>query len=319
MTELHVAAAVILDAAGRILIARRAPEQHQGGLWEFPGGKVEAGENAQQALARELHEELGIQVRRARPLIRIRHQYPDKSVLLDVWRVTAFDGQPQGREGQPIRWVTAAQLDDYPFPAANRPIISAARLPDRLLITGALTPFAGAEGIDALSERIGHAVAQEPRLVMLRDPDADPDLLARLYQALEPGVRAAGSSLILHGTVPQANAIGAPALHLSTERLMALDSRDAFQGRQLSASCHTAEELAQAVRLGLDFVTLSPVAATASHPGAPTLGWLRFHALADRCPLPIYALGGLGEADLKAAWGAGAQGIAAISAWWNRQ
>lgn len=318
MTQsIHVAAAVILDAAGQILIARRPADKHQGGLWEFPGGKVEAGETAPQALARELHEELGIQVRRARPLIRIRHDYSDKSVLLDVWRVVVFDGQARGCEGQPIRWVPPAQLNEYEFPAANRPIISAAQLPERLLITGSLAPFAAAEGAEALAERISQALEEGPRLLMLRDPEADPSLLNRLYRELAPRVSAAGSRLTLNTSIEQANAIGADALHLNSARLMALDSRQAFQGRLLSASCHNEAELAQAARLGLDFVTLSPVAATASHPGAPTLGWLRFHALADRCPLPIYALGGLSPADLKAAWGAGAQGIATLSDWWQ--
>lgn len=310
---IHVAAAIILNPAGEILIARRATSQHQGGLWEFPGGKVEAGESVQQALARELDEELGIRVRQARPQIRIRHDYPDKSVLLDVWRVERFEGRAEGREGQPIRWVSPAALADYPFPEANRPIVSAARLPARLLITGALTPFA--TDASALVDRIQAATDTRPALLMLRDPEADEALLSRLHRELTPKV----ATLTLNSSLEHANAIGADALHLSSARLMALEDRAAFQGRLLSASCHNEQELEQAARLGLDFVTLSPVAATASHPGAPTLGWLRFHALADRCPLPIYALGGLGEADLKAAWGAGAQGVASLSDWWSGQ
>lgn len=318
MTNLiHVAAAIIVKAGGDILIARRAANQHQGGLWEFPGGKVEAGEPVEQALARELDEELGIRVRQARPQIRIRHDYPDKSVLLDVWRVEAFEGEAHGREGQPIRWVAPAGLDDYAFPAANVPIVRAAQLPDQLLITGSLVTCTTPAARRALSDTVAAALADEPRLLMLRDPQADEALLAQLYQELAPRVRERGSTLLLNGSIEHANAIGADGVHLSARRLMALDSRARFSGRLLSASCHNEAELAQAVRLGLDFVTLSPVAATASHPGAPVLGWQRFHELAEQCPLPIYALGGLGPDDLPQAWRMGAQGIASISAWWS--
>ena len=90
MKRVHVAAAVIRDSNGKILIARRADTQHQGGLWEFPGGKVEDDESVETALARELHEELGIVVNTARPMIKVRHDYPDKQVLLDVWEAVSY-------------------------------------------------------------------------------------------------------------------------------------------------------------------------------------------------------------------------------------
>src|SRR5512139_2207436 len=132
---LHVAAAVVVDKTGRILIARRHDHLHQGGLWEFPGGKVDEGEAVPDALARELLEELGIQVKQARPLIRIPYRYPDRNVLLDVWRVEQFEGEAHGAEGQPLLWVESDHLIQYTFPAANRPIVTAARLPSAYLIT----------------------------------------------------------------------------------------------------------------------------------------------------------------------------------------
>ena len=127
--QLHVAVGVIVDGANNILIALRPEDAHQGGLWEFPGGKVEQGESVKQALARELSEELGLQLESCRPLIEIQHDYSDKSVLLDVWWVEAFSGDclegSEGREGQPIKWVGAAALSDYSFPPANQAIITA--------------------------------------------------------------------------------------------------------------------------------------------------------------------------------------------------
>lgn len=122
---IHVAAGVIVDRSGRVLIAKRPDHVHQGGLWEFPGGKLDVGETVQQALCRELSEELGITPLEYRPLLEIRHDYPDKSVLLDVWIVTEFSGNPHGREGQAVEWVKKAQLSQYDFPKANIAILDA--------------------------------------------------------------------------------------------------------------------------------------------------------------------------------------------------
>ncbi|MDP1520024.1 8-oxo-dGTP diphosphatase MutT [Porticoccus litoralis] len=125
MDVVHVAVAVIDDGDGQILIARRPDHVHQGGLWEFPGGKVEPGEAVFDALKREVWEELAIRVEAAEPLIEIRHDYPDKCVLLDVWCVNRFTGVPSGNEGQPLCWVSKKQLANYAFPEANQPIIEA--------------------------------------------------------------------------------------------------------------------------------------------------------------------------------------------------
>lgn len=125
IARVHVAVGVVCDGADRILVSRRPQHVHQGGLWEFPGGKVETGETVEQALRRELLEELAIDVRECQPLITIRHDYVDKAVCLDVWWVSAFAGEPHGREGQPWRWVAAAELPSLEFPQANRPILAA--------------------------------------------------------------------------------------------------------------------------------------------------------------------------------------------------
>ncbi len=127
MREVHVAVGVIMDAAGNILLSRRHVDAHQGGLWEFPGGKVEAGESLQDALYRELEEELGICIDRdaLRSLVDVRHDYGDKRVRLDTWLVPAFSGDPHGREGQPLEWVSVAALPERAFPAANVPIVDA--------------------------------------------------------------------------------------------------------------------------------------------------------------------------------------------------
>lgn len=121
--RLHVVAGVVLNEHREVLIARRPDHLHQGGLWEFPGGKVEADEDAREALGRELEEEIGIRVRSAERLLEVAHDYRDKSVLLDVWRVVDWIGEARGREHQEIAWVAFDSLGRYQFPDANREII----------------------------------------------------------------------------------------------------------------------------------------------------------------------------------------------------
>jgi 8-oxo-dGTP diphosphatase len=124
ITEVKVAAGVI-ERDGQVLVTQRAAKAHQGGLWEFPGGKLESGESAEQALVRELAEELNIQVTQQSPLIEIAHDYGDKQVRLFVSVVHDFEGEPQSMEGQPMQWIAAAELNGLSFPAANLPIIQA--------------------------------------------------------------------------------------------------------------------------------------------------------------------------------------------------
>jgi len=122
-STVHVAVGVLLNDNHEVLIALRPAESHQGGLWEFPGGKVEEGESVEYALNREFKEELGISVQACIPLIQIRHEYSDKLVMLDVWRIQKFSGIPQGREGQAIEWRALSKLRPVDFPKANERII----------------------------------------------------------------------------------------------------------------------------------------------------------------------------------------------------
>lgn len=127
VAAVHVAVGVIVNRDKQVLVARRHVDQHQGGLWEFPGGKVAPGESAQQALKRELLEEVNISVRECAGLLKIQHDYGDKQVLLDVWYVQVYSGEARGCEGQPVRWISAAELESLDFPAANRDIVAVVR------------------------------------------------------------------------------------------------------------------------------------------------------------------------------------------------
>lgn len=308
--------AAVIRRDGRILIAKRPDSAHQGGLWEFPGGKLEPGEDRYAGLQRELREELGIEATSARPLIDLQHDYPDKSVRLDVWLVDDFAGEAHGAEGQPVRWVLPDELTQYDFPAANRPIVNAARLPDRYLITPHYQDFTKFElGLE-------RALDRSLAMVQLRQPELSSDEYERLTARL---LERFGDAFtwMLKGPTPPLNGAG---WHLTSLQLRSLHGagwkRAAGCGEYarwdglLAASCHDAEELQMAEDVGVDFVTLSPVLPTRSHPGEPDIGWERAAELVGLTNLPVYLLGGLSADDLRRAFGAGAQGIAGISGLW---
>ncbi len=308
-----VAAAVIHGRDGRFLVSRRPQHLHQGGLWEFPGGKLEAGETAGQALQRELTEELGIRVQEAEPLIRVPWSYPDKTVVLHVWRVTRFDGEPEPREGQGVQWVDGAQLAALPFPDANQPIVTAARLPDRYLVT---PEPAGA--VDDFLAALDRAVADGINLIHLRARSLDDAAYARLARHVVAHFGQRPVKLLLNAEPSLALSLGV-GLHLSARRLRALGARPALApGQWLAASCHSTAELWQAVHKGVDFAVLGPVLPTRSHPQAAGIGFDRLYALLREVPLPAYALGGLDPGHLDTAKAHGAQGIAAIRGLWPR-
>jgi 8-oxo-dGTP diphosphatase len=308
---IHVAAAAIVDRAGRVLISRRADHLHQGGLWEFPGGKLEPGESAGDALARELQEELGLRPLAFEPLIRIRHRYSDREVLLDFFRVTRYEGDAQGLEGQPLRWLKPEEMEADAFPAADRPVISALRLPDLYLITGE-SPADQSRFID----RLRQALQSGLRMVQLRAHALDDAAYARLLQPALGICRSFGADLLINRPQGCVAWMGlADGIHLTARQLMALDARPQGSGL-IGAACHSRAELERAAVLQLDYALLSPVLPTASHPGAAALGWRTFGEWVESANLPVYALGGMQSDLLDQARQAGGQGIAGIGAFW---
>lgn len=306
----EVAAAVLTRPDGSFLLGRRAPGTFYPGYWEFPGGKVESGETPRAALVRELAEELEIAVREAYPWVVREFAYEHAHVRLHFFRVTAWDGELRDHVHAALEWQRPGATTVAPMLPANAPILKALRLPGFYGITRAAQA-----GIARQLADLEAALARGLRLVQLREPDlAAPDR-ADFFRRAVALCHGAGAEALVNGTAEEARAAAADGVHLPARALMAAEARPDFEW--VAASCHDAAELARAAALGLDFAVLGPVRPTASHPGAPGMGWARFAELAGRSPLPIYALGGLGEADRGAALAAGAQGIAAIRAAWT--
>ena len=310
MKPVHVAVAVIENAQGEFLIAKRPNHVHMGGYWEFPGGKVESDETVFMALQREIREELGLHIDSAVPFMRIPFQYPEKSVVLDVWRVTEYSGSAMPMENQMLQWVSLSDISSYTFPPANRSILTALQLPERLLITGVFqTPEECLYRTQRAVEHYGITGVQ------LRAPQLSGSEY-RAVAALLGAYCAQKKIQFFVNTQSSTGAEGVTGLHLTTRRLLQQGTTQREDGLLLSAACHDDKELAMALAASVDFVLFSPIKPTSSHPDAVAKGWSALKQLISNCPVPVYALGGMLDDDLVLARQCGAQGIAAISAWW---
>jgi 8-oxo-dGTP diphosphatase len=299
----EVAAAVIQRADGSFLLARRPVGKVYAGYWEFPGGKVEAGEPAERALARELHEELGIEVGMSYPWITRVYAYAHATVRLNFFRVTSWKGDPHPREGQAIAWERAGAVAAEPMLPANAPVLAALALPYEYAITDAQSRGAGPM-LARIRERLDNGL----KLLQVRDKDLPQrEEFARAVLQL---ARQRGAKVLINGGPDLADGV-----HYTAARLMRLAERP---GTGLAgASCHNAAELQRAMSLELDFAVLGPVKPTPSHPGATTLGWDGFAHIAHGASIPVYAIGGMRHRDLETAWHAGAHGVAMVSGAWG--
>ncbi len=313
--RLHVAVAVVSDSENRVLLSRRHPDSHQGGLWEFPGGKVESGESVEQALVRELQEELGITANAYRPLIQIPHDYPEQKVMLDVWKILAYKGQPSGVEGQEVVWVDERDLPNYPMPIANHAIAKALSLPDKYLITP--EPGSSESEWELFLKQLEKSIFQGIQLLQFRSRNLAKTQYAELATEVVKICHALDCKVLLNSSGSGFSDIAtADGIHLTSQHLMQQEQRVISSDKLLSASCHTEAELEQAHKIGCDFIVLSPVNKTASHPDTTPLGWSGFSQLAAMTAIPVYALGGVSSEQLSLSWDSGAQGVAGISSFW---
>ncbi len=304
-TPFSIVIGIVKNATGEIFITRRHENLHQGGLWEFAGGKVEKGETLDTALARELKEEIGIDVIQSTPLICLRHVYADRIVQLHVFVITQFKGEPQSHLGQEWAWVDVKALDNYEFPAANRAILTALRLPPYYAILND-------DNADLMS-RLKYLLAQNIKLIQARLKNLTASQAHHFLLMAYPLCRENGAYLLLNSGGENAFEMPSDGVHLTSRDLLALSKRPENL-QWLSASCHNLAELKQAEKIGVDFVVLSPVFKTQTHPDVEPLGWELFSKWVTECNIPVYALGGLTKMDLQTANHFGGQGIAGISA-----
>jgi 8-oxo-dGTP diphosphatase len=296
---IEVAAGVLQRPDGAYLLAQRPAGKVYAGYWEFPGGKIERGEPAAGALARELHEELGIEIGEAFPWITRVFTYPHGTVRLQFFRVFSWRNEPHPREDQAISWQSADLPMQAPMLPANAPVLAALALPAEYGITSAKE-----YGIDGMLERLERRLAQGLKLLQIREPQLG-ELERKLFSGKAIGLaHRYGCKVLTKVPFP-----GADGVHYTATQLMSLERRS--EGL-VAASCHTRNELEHAMRLELDFAVLGPV-----KDKSPALGWDKFRELAAFSTIPVYAIGGLTGADLPEARRAGAHGVAMIRGAWT--
>ena len=304
----EVAAGIIFSENGDILLGKRPEGKPYPGYWEFPGGKIEAGESATEALKRELKEEIGITPRNLHPWISRVFHYSHATVKLNFFKVTGWDGEPEGLENQELSWQDPNEIRVFPLLPANEPILRSLRLAPVYAVTNAARL-----GIALQLEKLKAALESGVEFIQVREKEMDRDALKRF--ALEVMALARHAKVTINSDVELAHQIRAHGIHLSSNQLMHLSVKPDFDW--CGASVHDARELDKAVSLGLDFAVMGHVLATPSHPGMDGMGWEKFSATVKGCPIPVYALGGLQKEDLRIAQQHGAHGVALLSAAWK--
>lgn len=321
----HVAVGVIMQS-DQVLICWRDAKLHQGNRYEFPGGKVETGETPRQALARELFEELNIEVKTAVRAQQLYFNYPEKTVCLHIFKVIAFSGEPCGQQGQATRWVNKHELGQYQFPDANTPILRMVLLPDQYVIT---RPQSSTQDLDTwLNWHIDHTPQQAWLYVRHKQLDI------RQYQQVITSLARQRPDLQLFGMYAHTQAFKScwpecqtllAGVHLSQTELMQLSVSTKPDEMALSlpltwyriAACHDAASITHANALGLDAVLLSPLHPTSTHAGQAGLGWKGWQQLCKTSTLPVYALGGVVPNDLAQVQQADGFGVAGIRAFYS--
>ncbi len=305
---------MLVDGQSRVLLAQRPVGKPLAGYWEFPGGKLEAGETPQVGLRRELHEELGITVQNARPLIQLSHGYPEVHVQLDVWRVTHYSGELRACESQPLAWVKPEELSSWKLLPADGPIITAIRFPPLMLVTP--SPEANWEQfLQTLEQTRNRGVD----FVQLRAPELGLSDYASLAAAATALCHRRGVRILLNSKPEMVDDVGADGVHLSNARLLRITGRPMPQDFLVGASCHDETGIRLASAYGLDYIILGPVQATPSHARGATLGWDGFQRLASRSVPPVYAIGGMLPQSLEQVRKLGGHGIAAMRGLWQIQ
>jgi len=301
----------VLRRDDQVCLSVRQSHQSFAEHWEFPGGKVEAHETSIEALKREFKEELAVDTAGWKPLIEIPWHYDNVSVRLHVFITDEFIGEPKGNEGQKVEWHSVRNLRTLNFPTANSGLITALELADQYMITGKFSDFEDAK------MKLVNALESGVKLCQLRAKDISPQAFIELAQQCIPICHDFGSKILLNGQVDLLGQLpDADGIQLASNMIYDYTERPISKQKLLGISTHTAEDIDQALKLQADFILVSPVRETSSHPGLPGMGWQTFKDTVKEIPIPVFALGGMSLTDVDEAKKRGGQGIAAISCFW---
>jgi len=303
-----VAVAVLIRPDGAVLLARRPAGKVYAGYWEFPGGKVEPDEPVIDALKREIHEELGVQIEDATPWITRVFVYPHATVRLHFHRVTSWSGELRALEHDAIAWQRPDATEVAPMLPANGPVLRSLSLPEEYAITSIATL-----GEAAFFQRLESRLRGGLKLLQVREKNLERNAVKAVARRVIALARPHGARVLVNADADLARETGADGVHLTAARLDGARPDVPWCG----ASCHSVNELRKAEALGADFAVLGPVRATPSHPDSVPLGWDRFGEIAAGASIPVYALGGVLPRDMKQAKSSGAHGLAMVRGAWD--
>jgi 8-oxo-dGTP diphosphatase len=311
----RVAAAIMFRSDVEFLLAQRPAGKPYPGYWEFPGGKIEAGETALEALSRELKEELDVEVIEATPWVTRTHVYTHATVHLSFFRVTRWQGEPRGLEGQAHVWQTVDQLSVGPMLPANTPIFRSLALPTVMRVSN-IEGMGEAAWLQSLR-------SDTAALVQLREKSwcGDDERIMAMVESI--ATRNTATSGPQHPCVINSDMLATPAalgriwsqnvgLHMTSAMLATATARPTYLTALAwwGASCHSRAEIERANAIGCDYAVLGPVKPTPSHPGAPGIGWDAFREWKADSAIPVFAIGGMNADDKAASRAAGAHGVA---------
>lgn len=293
-----VAVAIFLKPDGSFLLASRPDGKPYPGYWEFPGGKIEAGETVRDALVRELIEELNVSITQTFPWFTFLMRYTHATVRLHCWRVLAWAGEMHGMEGQQFAWQTIDAIKVSPTLPGCVPIFKALALPVTYWVTNAAEM-----GEERYLAALRGALTL-PTAIQVRERQMSPENLESFACRVVEIARGSGSKVLVNSDIELARRVGADGVHLTALQVSTIQRRPDLPW--VGASAHGRAELDAAATLGCDFAVLGPVNATQTHPGMKGIGWTRFAADVLDSPIPAFAIGGLTplEADLAIAHGA---------------
>jgi 8-oxo-dGTP diphosphatase len=324
MTKItEVAVAIFLKSDGSFLLSSRPEGKPYPGYWEFPGGKIEAGESVRDALVRELIEELNVSITHTTPWFTFMMHYTHATVRLHCWRVTAWHGDMRGMEGQNFAWQHAEDLSKSALSVAPTlpgcvPIFNALMLPGIYTITNA-----SEMGTDAYLKHLratwGKSASNSPsmlefeyvnkaKMIQVREKQMSRNELKNFARDVIEIARDNDAKVLINSDIALAQELNADGVHLTTAQLSSLETRPSLP--LVGASVHSRAELERAAELKCDFAIFGAVNATPTHPGQAGIGWEKFAGLVTESPIPCYAVGGLRVRDLVTAIEHGAHGIA---------
>ncbi len=306
MKTIKAVVGVLRNKNQEILIAKRKKEQFMGGFWELPGGKIEAGESKEQAIIRELKEELGIQVNQLTFHQTMLHKYEDRTVQLSIYNINEYQNMPFGIEDQAISWVNVNELNNYKLLPTMKVFISSITLPNKYWIT----PSNNHQS-DEWMAKFNQKLNSDITLLQLRSKIAlDNSFIAEVHNKCKQN----NIKLLINTINKTFNETYCDGWHITTTEMLKLSKRPCADNKLLGASTHNLAEALKAQAIGADFVVISPVQTTKTHPDTLPLGWDSAKEVVDKLNIPVYFLGGMALKDLEKTQQLGAQGIAGVGA-----